>query len=182
MHLFQEKGLSMRRLSIYLSPLILIVAVGLACGGSDTTTGTNAGGSPTTPAGPAKHLQIGNSAQVGDWQVTVNSAKTNSGSDFNKPQKAGNLFILIDVTMKNISRQQQVASSLGQFKLRNQAGEEMAIAIVTEVSPPPNGNVAAGSQVKGKLAYEVPKDAHAFVLEVTGGTISTDQVLWDIKV
>jgi Domain of unknown function (DUF4352) len=171
----------MRRWYCILFPLLLIATVILACGESSSPGGSSPSENSTSTQPATGHLKIGQSAKVGEWQITVNAVKTSPGSDFNKP-KAGNVFLLIDVTMKNISNQQQVATSLGQFKLRNQAGEELPIVIVTDVSPAPNGNVAAGSQVKGTLAYEVPKETHTFTLEVTGDILSTDQLIWDVKV
>ncbi len=69
----------------------------------------------TTPAGAPQHFKVGELVTVGTtWQITVQSAKTSAGSGFYKPQKAGDVFLIFIVSMKNISSSEQTVSSLVQ--------------------------------------------------------------------
>jgi uncharacterized protein DUF4352 len=66
---------------------------------------------PTQPSANT----IGKAVQVGDtWVVTVNSVKTSQGTEFITP-KSGDTFVVIDVTLKNISASVQHASGLIQW-------------------------------------------------------------------
>ncbi|HEY4386894.1 MAG TPA: DUF4352 domain-containing protein, partial [Ktedonobacteraceae bacterium] len=81
--------------------------------------------SSTTVLQPASivHHKIGEAVSVDNkWQVTLNQVHFQQPDEINQPQKAGNVYLMIDVTMKNISNEQQTASSLIQFDLRTEDG------------------------------------------------------------
>ena len=57
------------------------------------------------------------------WQITINSAKTSHGSEFNQP-KSGNVFLILQITAKNLSASEQNISSLVQFTLTDASGQK----------------------------------------------------------
>jgi hypothetical protein len=132
-----------------------------------------------TPASVSAHHKLNEVVSVGDtWQVTVTKVSTNQGDDINTPT-AGNTFIQIDVSMKNISNQQQIASSLVQYSLTDTSGQKYDENLLSGAAGP-EGNVAAGAPLKGSITYEVPTSTKSFVLSFTPD-FSGQLVSWDIS-
>ena len=170
-----------KRLTILLGFAIILCAL-IACGESNNTgtLANNASQAQSTPAA-ASHFKVGDVVKVGDtWQVTVNSVKTSQGDGFSTPD-AGDIYVIVDVTVKNISSQQQAISSLLNFTYKAADGTQGKTAILTTgVSPAPDGNVAAGDLVKGDLAYEVPAAQKTGTLSFQADITSTGETVWDI--
>ncbi|SRR5579885_1175221 len=138
-------------------------------------------------AAPDHHFQIGDtvtgvSSQDGPlWSLKVNGVKTSQGDQFDTPA-AGNVYMLVDVTMKNISSQEQDVSSLGMWTLRDSGGQEMKTDFLSSAPPPPDGKVEAGSQIRGTLVYQVPTAQHSYTLAFQLSLLSSGQIIWDIKI
>jgi hypothetical protein len=129
---------------------------------------------PTQPSANT----IGKAVQVGDtWVVTVNSVKTSQGTEFITP-KSGDTFVVIDVTLKNISASVQHASGLIQWSLRDDSGQRMQVSLM---GSDPGGTVTAGNLVRGQLSYEVPVNQHHFVLQFVPD-FSGDVAEWNVTV
>ncbi len=151
---------------------------------SSANTSSSAKGTPTSSASPtsAKHFKTSEVVQVGDtWQITVEGAKTDAGDDFNKPQKDGNVFLLLDVSLHNVSKQEQSISSALNFTLRDSSGQEYTETIVSTAKPP-DGKVEADAPLRGTLAYEVPSSMHNFTLHFAADIMEKGQTTWDIGV
>ncbi len=168
--------------------LVLLVGSLLACGESSTNTGTatntsSPSGSTPTSAPAQQHFKVGQTVKVGDmWQITVDSAKTSTGSEFNKPQQSGDVFLVIVVTMKNLSSQEQDVSSLAQWTLQDATGQKYDGTLDTDAGASLDGKVEAGSLLKGSLAYEVPKTMKSYTLAFEADLASAGETIWDISV
>jgi Domain of unknown function (DUF4352) len=168
----------------------VIVVVLLACGGSNNTgtvvgTATTSAGSTQATSAPTAQptFKVGQIVSVGGtWQITVLSAKTSTGSEFNTPQKPGDVFLVITVVAKNISGQSQTMSSFAQWSLQDTTGQRYNVGFDTAAEASLDGAVAAGRLLKGTLVYEVPKTVHNFSLNFQNDIISSDQSIWDITV
>ena len=177
-----------KRLILFFGGLILIASL-LACGSTSSNTGTVVNTNPTsstsgkTPAPSQQHFAVGQVIKVGDtWQVTINSAKTSSGSEFNKPQKTGDVFLVFSITVKNISSQEQPISSALNFSLLDSTGQKYTETIDTDAGSTLDGKVEAGSPLKGAVVYEVPASIHQYQLAFESDIISSGQTIWDIHV
>jgi Domain of unknown function (DUF4352) len=168
--------------------LVFTVFGFVACGDTGTNTGTNTGAANTpssgnTPTSTTQHFKVGNQVKVGNnWIITVNSAKTDAGSEFNKPQKANDVFLIFSISAKNASSQEQIISSFAQFTLLDSTGQKYDLTIDTDAGSTLDGKVEAGQTLKGAIAYEVPKTMHAFTLGFEADITSPGQTIWDIKV
>lgn len=146
-----------------------------------SATASKAHSQPTTAPVASAHHKIGEVVSVdGKWEVTFTQAHTVASDTLNQPQKAGNVYLLIDVTMKNISSVQASASSVIQFDLRTPDGTKITETLRTD-STPPDGNVSAGQQIKGTLSYEVAPDQHVFQMDFISD-FAAQQVTWDVQV
>ncbi len=151
---------------------------------TSATTDNSAAAQPTsapTSNNAATHHKLNETVTVDNtWQVTVTSTKTDPGDGEINVPAAGNTYILITVSLKNISSEQQNASGMIQFSLRDATGTTYN-QNPTYGGSDPSGTVAAGDPLKGTLAYEVPTSSKTFVLNFTSGLLS-DQVSWDITI
>ena len=124
---------------------------------------------------------MGQVVKVGDtWDVTVNSAKTSTGSGFYKPQKSGDTFLIFSITVKNLSSQEQDISSVLSFNLLDSTGQKYTETIYPDAGATLDGKVAAGSLLKGVIVYEVPANMHQYTLSFQADIASAGQTIWDI--
>lgn len=176
----------MKRLILLTVAILALVVPFIACG---STAGGNTGSavtpndssaSPTTA--PAQHFKIGAIVKVGDtWQVTVHSAKFSKGGEFDS-LKSGQIFLEIDVTLKNISSQEQDASSVIDWTLKDSTGQKYDTSYASDAASSPDGKVAAHDQLRGTLAYTVPKTMKQYTLAFAPDLLSSGQTIWDITV
>ena len=140
------------------------------------------GPTPAPAANSTSHHKIGEVVKVSDTlQMTVNSAKTDSGDNFNKPSKDGDTFILIDVTLKNTSSKEEQFSSLLQFHLHDASGRSYIEKINTNATAP-DGKVEPGESLKGTLTYEIPSNMHQYVFSFEPNIVDSGQTEWDVTV
>ena len=133
-----------------------------------------------TPSSVSAHHKVNETISVDNiWQVTVTKVSTSQGTTIATPQP-GNTLLQVEVSMKNISGQQQTASSLIQYSLRDTSGQKYTEDLLTgKVGP--EGAVAAGDPLKGTITYEVPKSTKSFILNFTAN-FTGQQVSWDLTV
>jgi hypothetical protein len=141
---------------------------------SDTT-------STTVPT--SKHFKQTDAVQVGNtWNIEIVSAKTSTGSSFNTPQKAGDVFLVFVIKVKNISSQEQGISSLISFTLQDVNGQKYNETLDLDAGATLDGKVEPGSLLQGSIAYEVPSSMKAFTLAFQASLIDPGQVIWNINV
>ncbi len=136
---------------------------------------------PTTPPVTQVHFQVGQQATIGDtWVVTVNSVAASPGNATDKP-KAGTTFVVIDVSLRNISSQPQQVSSLLEFRLADSTGA-LYTEMVTSFGAPPNGTVNSAGATRGRLVFETPVTQHDFVFSFEPQLANAVKALWDVTV
>ncbi len=173
---------------LWITALIIVLFIGYTVGSNShsTTTATpTATITPTqpvptpTPTAPQTHYQIGQILKIdGVWQVAITAVRSSSGDQYTKP-KAGNTFLLIDVTMKNLTSQQLTASSIIQYALHDTNGQNYAETHLSSTSSP-DGMVQANAELNGTLVYEVPTTIHTYTLSFIT-SVGQPQVIWDIQ-
>ena len=173
----QVKLFSVFGVAFYIALLTL-----LACSESTKNTGTATSGTTRATSKPAlSHFGVGQTVQVGDtWTVILDSAKTSTGSQYVKP-KEGSVYVLVTISMKNVSNKEQNISSALNFSLQDSSGQKYTETIYPDAGSAPDGKVEAGSPLKGTLVYEVPASMHAFTFSFTPDMISSGQTIWDVK-
>jgi len=156
-------------------PTVVVPTVGLP----DQQTPIDGTATPD-PGQSGAHHKVGQVVTVNnEWEVTINSAKFSQtgASDIDKPA-AGKVFLVIDITLKNISPKEQNISSLLDFKLRDKNGQSYNESIFANA---PDGKVEPGGPIKGQLEYEVSPSIHQFTFYFDPDfTSSNGQTIWDI--
>ncbi len=113
------------------------------------------------------------------WTVTLNSVTMSQGNNMFDVPKAGNTFLVFNVTLHNTSSQNQSTSSLAMFALKDSTGQTYGQDIIYGGSP--DGTVAAGDVIRGDIAFEVPQSMKTFTFQFKPDLIATDLVLWNVQ-
>jgi len=136
----------------------------------------------STTASQTTIYTTGDAVTSGMWQVTLNSAKpTTDDGPYHIP-KAGNVFLVLNVTLKNTDTINKTASSFLMFTLRDGQGNSYEETALLN-SQSPDGAVVADQRIRGDLPYEVPKSVTSFVLQFEPAIGDTaDIVQWNINI
>lgn len=154
--------------------VMAIVGV-IAGGGSKTTTDAGSGSGSAVTTAPAKSdngpgSSKDNPAPVGteitpakDWYITVVSADTNANAalakenQFNKPQTAGDQFVVVTVKVRNGSSKPDMLAANLQIGLLEPHGTKLMQAFaVTGNQLDITARLQPGGTTTGKLVYELP--------------------------
>ncbi|HEX8600379.1 MAG TPA: DUF4352 domain-containing protein [Chloroflexia bacterium] len=129
----------------------------------------DAGGDPT-PEGDSGDTNTGELLAVGDTgesdglEITVNSFRRTS-SGLLSPD-AGNEYLIINITAANTTDEEKIVSSLLNFSVKDDGGNgtDFDQSFTAGVETSLDGNVPAGEELTGEIAYEIPEDATDLVL------------------
>ncbi|MBX5457247.1 MAG: DUF4352 domain-containing protein [Thermogemmatispora sp.] len=148
---------------------------------SPTATPASSSSSSTANSSGSVHHKVGEAVTFNNtWQITLNSVQTSPGQGFDQPQ-AGDQYLLLDITLLNVSNDEQEVAADFNFTLRDTEGREIQMAFVSFASPPPTGKVEPQQKIRGTLVYEVPQSQHDFVLSFSD-IMQSGQLFWDIHV
>jgi hypothetical protein len=123
---------------------------------------------------------IGQATTIGHWQVTVNRATTSRGDHVFAPH-AGEIFLIVDVTVQNDSSDPQLISSGLMFILKDSTGQAYNETI-TDIGRPLDGTVQVGDKLRGQIVYEVPAGEHVFTFQFQDSTYYANVGIWDLRV
>jgi hypothetical protein len=176
---------SLRVFFLLLSLLGVLALVIMACGGSSDNSGTSVGsnGSSAQSTTPPKqaHFKVGDQVKIGGTElVSINSFKTNPGDEFDQP-KAGNRFVVVDITIKNVGSEEQDISSVLDFTFKDAAGQLYNDTFLDGMTAP-DGKIEPGDLLKGQMVYEVPKTQTNFTFAFEADFLATGQTIWDLHV
>ena len=177
-----------KRFLVLLLPVVILVFALLACGNTSnastaTVVATSGATNAAPTAAPTTVAKVGDTVKVGStWQIKIISVKTSANDAFNQ-LKAGNIFLLIDVSIKNLSSSKQSTSSLGDWNLQDSTGQKYTENVTTGAPNPPDGDILANSLLRGTLAYEVPQSEKSFTMTFSPGLgLSGDSATWSLSV
>lgn len=140
---------------------ILIGAAGAASVGAAVNEAQN---QTQSQVDAKKDFAKGETAVFGDIQIKINSVNTNftPESEWAKPE-AGNKFISLNVTIKNISNTTQYVSGYNYDV--NVNGLAVSPSYHNGTEPLESGDLSPGASTTGDIVYEVPSDATALKLQ-----------------
>jgi hypothetical protein len=145
---------------------------------SSNATASNSTNPPTTSQGPHK---VGDVVKTQSWEVTINKVSAYAGdpNQLDVPG-AGNTFLLVEGTFKNLSQDAQTLSIPLMFELQDSKGTKYDQSPLSSVTGP-DGTVLPNGPATGKWGYEVPTSVHNFILifsEDFGQTNTT----WNVSI
>lgn len=104
-------------------------------------------------------FKIGEIAETKQVKATITQMEKSQGTEFNKPS-AGHEFVLLHMTIENVSDQEVNVSSMLNFDAYvddSAINENLGAQISKEGTNTMDGTIAAGKKLTGVLAYEVPQ-------------------------
>ena len=147
--------------------IVAVVVIGIASQGGDDTpklseeqgTAETASDTATDEPETPEFFKLGETVETSKVKATITEMTKSEGSEFNTPEE-GNEFVLLKMTIENISDNQELTiSSILSFNayVDDEALDESFSAIL-EGDKTMDGTIAPGKKLSGTLAYEVPKD------------------------
>lgn len=128
--------------------LILVAGCGPTLEAEKTTPGT------TTP--PGETFAVGDTVSISNYRITVNKARTSTGTEFFKPA-SGYVWLIVECMLENTHATDPLAvSSLMMFELVDKDGRAMEGAFLADTKGKLDGELGAGRKMTGEIAWEVP--------------------------
>ena len=166
-----------------LAPLLLalaLVALTAGCGPSaaDVLDKRGAAAAPTLSPAAAAQASAGDEKVSGPVAVRLNGVQFSDRGNYVSPRE-GMVFLALDVTIRNAGQQEVTVGSRA-ITLKDATGTEYRRNLTAASKPSPDSTLPPGKETRGELTYEVPRDATAFQLAVTGGE-TAQPVSFEIK-
>ncbi len=174
--------------TLILCALLIVVVGGVAFARNFFSNGANSGPNAalvsgnTTTEPTNHHFQVGDQVQIAHtWLMTVNSAQATAGNQVDQQQlKAGDTYLLIDLSVKNMSGSAQDLLGYVSFTVQDAGGKTYPQTSYSGQSVP-DGTLAPGEQMHGLLAFEVPAALHHLIFVYDDPAFGAP-VLWDVPV
>jgi hypothetical protein len=142
-----------------------MIAVGCSGGSSKPSVvstvppSTSFAGATVQPTSEPPSRQIGDTAKVGEAEVTAHGSRTSTGDESGTPNP-GNIWVIVDVTVRNTDT--GLAYSLlttAQIGVRDTQGSEYSGLTGPSLQVPlKGGEIKPNSEVRGEVAFEVPQN------------------------
>ena len=126
------------------------------------------------------NLALGQTANVGDAEVTAHSFRLDSGGEFFAPD-AGNVWIVVDATIVNTGDNEYNFSSLLQLAVRDTEGREYDVTFGPDIASQLDGTILAGDNLRGETAFEVPEAALPGLKFVFKQVFGSGQARWNLE-
>ena len=156
--------------------LILIGFFG-SLGDNDKTSGDGQSQEDTATQNKPTALTAGDTAELKNIIVTLNSVKTNKGGQYISPED-GNVFVVCSFEIENQTNEDLAISSLLSFEAYAD-DYKVSISIPAMSSSSEiqlDGSVASGKKMSGVVGYEVPEDWETFEISYSPGIWSSSKI------
>lgn len=143
--------------------LLVFGAIAVACSSSDSSGGAeNGGDSEQKQSGP---LAIGQSAKVGDAEVTLNGVRILTNQFL--PADPGHQHVAADFTVVNTGDDEYNMSSLLQFEALDADARKYTVTFHTDAQGSLDGTIPAGGTQRGEVVFELPVDKVPYKVRFT---------------
>jgi hypothetical protein len=108
---------------------------------------------------------VGDVIAMGTTNITVNEVLYPIGDEFNKPN-AGFKFLVVDLTIENLSTTAISVSTLLQMSVKDSSSQKYDVDFMASVASggsSPDGEIAPGEKLRGQVGFQVPVDATGLV-------------------
>lgn len=128
----------------------------------------------TTPPAQPRIYAVGEKARVGEFNVTVNASRTSTGTNEYLKPKEGHIYLLVDVTLENMTTQTQTVSTMLFFKVQDSDAYAYGISMAGgEGKGSVEGDLAAGRAIRGEVGFELPATSKGLELVFTPLSFNT---------
>lgn len=136
---------------------------------------------PTQAATEPESYAVGDIVEVNDFALVALGWGTVT-HDLFKPAE-GNQFVAVELVLVNRSDSPAAVSTLLQMSLKDSTDQQYTLDIgaqsaIKEGSP--DGELAAGEKIRGKIGFQVPEDASGLVFVFEPNLLGTGKVFIDL--
>lgn len=139
---------------IILSGALALVLTLTGCGSYTQTSVSEPAPEETQVATTEKTSTIGETLSNEDFSVTLNSVSYPNRDGFGGKPDNGN-FVVIDITIENLSDESETFSVIGGLDLRDAEGYSGDFAIFVKTKGSAGGEVPAGGMSRGQMAFDI---------------------------
>lgn len=142
---------------------------------------TDAPAATATPSGPQVYA-VGDVVQLGDVALTVLGWNRLEGTPFAQPE-AGNTFVAVELMLLNQSDRAANLSTLAQMSLKDGEDRRYTIDLLAATAAggaAPEGELAPGERVRGKIGFQVPADATGLTFVFDGGLFTSGKLFVEL--
>lgn len=167
--------------------VIVIVAIIFIGGGEDEPTLSKDSQNQTESSGQGetgapKFFKVGETVETSKVKATITEMKKSKGSEYNTPED-GNEFVLLKVTIENISDNQElnISSVLSFSAYVDDTTINESLTALMEGDNTMDGTIAPGKKMTGTLGYEVPKDWKEIEVHFEPELWDTIKIQWIVE-
>lgn len=169
-----------KRWWFWLVVVVIVIIVASNSGKKSTPTSTAPSGSGTSTTAKSTVHKVGDTFQVGEYQITVSKLSTASsvGDPNGLNSKAQGQYYIVDLTIKNLDKTASTVDS-NLFKIKGPTGNEYTSDTTGTMYDNDNASfflqqLNPGVQETGKLVFDMPANLKGLTLELSGGFTSSD--------
>jgi pSer/pThr/pTyr-binding forkhead associated (FHA) protein len=121
---------------------------------------------------------IGDTIAIGTTNITVNEVLYPTGDQFNQP-KAGFKFLVVDLTIENLSTTSITVSTLLQMSVKDSSSQKYDadfMAALTSGGGSLDAEIAPGEKLRGQVGFQVPINAIGLVFVFDADFLSSGKV------
>lgn len=135
-----------------------------------------------TDAAALQSYKVGDIVGIGDLSLVVLGWNWVEGNDFAEPD-AGNKFLAVEMLLVNKGQKADSISSLLQMSLKDETGQKYNVDLMANSATggsSPEGEIAPGERLRGKVGFQVPEGASGLVFVFDADIFGKGKVFVDL--
>lgn len=163
---------------VWLIAIIVIGGIATAGGEESEKVGDS---KPASSEEEKKEYGVNEKVKLGDHAVEVTKVEKSQGSDIETP-KEGKEFVIVHVTIENNGKE-EITYNPFDFKMKNSQGQivDSGITTIDMDTSLSSGELSAGGNVSGTIAFEQPKDDEKLQLIFEPNFWSSKQIIFNLN-
>ncbi|MPN18028.1 hypothetical protein SDC9_165386 [bioreactor metagenome] len=167
--------------------IAVVIVIGIVAAVTDKnpvkeTNNNTSKTSTTTAAASAKDtFGLNETAVFKTLKITATELKESEGKEFNKPGD-GKIFVGVHFTIENISKEEQMMSSLLLFDAYADGVKcDLSVTAAINFDGTLDGSIAPGKKMIGWYSVEIPKEWKELELQVKSSWLSSSKATYKFK-
>lgn len=129
-----------------------------------------------------QNYKVGDVVGIGDLSLVVLGWNWTEGNDFAKPE-AGNKFLAVEMLVVNKGEKADSISTLMQMSLKDQTSQKYSVDLLAASAAgadSPEGEIAPGERLRGKVWFQVPEGATGLVFVFDADIFGRGKIFVDL--
>ena len=124
-------------------------------------------------------FQLGDTVEFKDMNLTLNSVRIDDGQGFLRTPE-NDVHLIADVTVENLSNEEQSAYSISNLALRDADGYEYTDTYFPDMKGKLRSDISPGDKLRGEIAFDVPySEKYSLIYEKLW---EKGQAIWEFEI